>query len=62
MINEEPYENEIDDYINTITKYRTSETIESLNNKLIEATRLGDQALQKQYLERIVNFNKNRMN
>lgn len=62
MINEEPYEYEIDDYINTLTSNRNEETIESLNQKLREASRLGDLELQKYYLEKIVNHNKNRMN
>lgn len=62
MINEEPYEHEIDDYLNTLLTNRNEETIESLNHKLREASRLGDLELQKYYLEKIVNFNKNRMN
>lgn len=61
MINEEPYEHEIDDYLNTIISNRNEETIESLNHKLREASKLGDMELQKYYLEKIVNFNKNRM-
>ncbi|PTL06327.1 DNA primase [Staphylococcus gallinarum] len=61
MINEEPYEHEIDDYLNTIVSNRNEETIESLNHKLREASKLGDMELQKYYLEKIVNFNKNRM-
>ncbi|MDW5471461.1 DNA primase [Staphylococcus equorum] len=62
MINEEPFEYEIDDYVNTLTSNRNEETIESLNHKLREASRLGDLELQKYYLEKIVNHNKNRMN
>ncbi|SCS23951.1 DNA primase [Staphylococcus caeli] len=62
MINEEPYEYEMDDYINTVIANRNEETIESLNHKLREASRLGDLELQKYYLEKIVNHNKNRMN
>ncbi|PTF11387.1 DNA primase [Staphylococcus equorum] len=62
MINEEPFEYEIDDYVNTLTSNRNEETIESLNHKLREASRLGDLELQKYYLEKIVNNNKNRMN
>ncbi|WP_436859884.1 DNA primase [Staphylococcus caeli] len=62
MINEEPYEYEMDDYINTVIANRNEETIESLNHKLREAARLGDLELQKYYLEKIVNHNKNRMN
>ncbi len=62
LINEEPFEHEIDDYINTLTTNRNEETIESLNQKLREASRLGDLELQKYYLEKIVNHNKNRMN
>ena len=61
-INAEPYENEIDDYINTLSKQRKEESIESLNHKLREATRLGDVELQKYYLEQIVNRNKSRNN
>lgn len=62
LINEEPYEHEIDDYLDTLLTNRNEETIESLNQKLREASRLGDLELQKYYLEKIVNFNKNRMN
>ncbi|MDK9859105.1 DNA primase [Staphylococcus equorum] len=62
MINEEPFEYEINDYVNTLTSNRNEETIESLNHKLREASRLGDLELQKYYLEKIVNHNKNRMN
>ncbi len=62
MINEEPYEHEIDDYLNMLITNRNEETIESLNHKLREASRLGDLELQKYYLEKIVDYNKNRMN
>ena len=61
-INEEPFEHEIDDYINTITANRTEETAVSLNQKLNDALRLGDTELQKYYLAKIVDYNKNRMN
>ncbi|MCD8862993.1 DNA primase [Staphylococcus arlettae] len=61
-INEEPFEYEIDDYINTITANRTEETAVSLNQKLNDALRLGDTELQKYYLAKIVDYNKNRMN
>lgn len=37
------------------------ETIESLNHKLREATRIGDVELQKYYLQQIVAKNKERM-
>ncbi len=62
VINNEPFENEIDDYINTMTMNRNEETIETLNHKLREANRLGDFELQKYYLEKIVNYNKNNKN
>ncbi|HDJ6034613.1 TPA: DNA primase, partial [Staphylococcus aureus] len=39
-LNDEPYENEIDDYVNVINE-KGQETIESLNHKLREATRIG---------------------
>lgn len=59
-LNDEPYENEIDDYVNVINE-NGQETIESLNHKLREATRIGDVELQKYYLQQIVAKNKGRM-
>lgn len=59
-LNDEPYENEIDDYVNVINE-NGQETIESLNHKLKEATRIGDVELQKYYLQQIVAKNKERM-
>lgn len=59
-LNDEPYENEIDDYVNVINE-KGQETIESLNLKLREATRIGDVELQKYYLQQIVAKNKERM-
>ncbi|HCU6899719.1 TPA: DNA primase [Staphylococcus aureus] len=59
-LNDEPYENEIDDYVNVINE-NGQETIESLNHKLREATRVGDVELQKYYLQQIVAKNKERM-
>ncbi|MBW1315413.1 DNA primase [Staphylococcus aureus] len=59
-LNDEPYENEIDDYVNVINE-NEQETIESLNHKLREATRIGDVELQKYYLQQIVAKNKERM-
>ncbi|XLO56713.1 DNA primase [Staphylococcus aureus] len=59
-LNDEPYENEIDDYVNAINE-KGQETIESLNHKLREATRIGDVELQKYYLQQIVAKNKERM-
>ncbi|OHS53286.1 DNA primase [Staphylococcus aureus] len=59
-LNDEPYENEIDDYVNVINE-KGQETIESLNHKLREATRTGDVELQKYYLQQIVAKNKERM-
>ncbi|WP_086094863.1 DNA primase [Staphylococcus aureus] len=59
-LNDEPYENEIDDYVNVINE-NGQETIESLNQKLREATRIGDVELQKYYLQQIVAKNKERM-
>ncbi|HDF0146562.1 TPA: DNA primase [Staphylococcus aureus] len=59
-LNDEPYENEIDDYANVINE-KGQETIESLNHKLREATRIGDVELQKYYLQQIVAKNKERM-
>lgn len=53
LINEEPYEHEIDDYLDTLLTNRNEETIESLNQKLREASRLGDLELQKYYLEKL---------
>ncbi|HDC9627865.1 TPA: DNA primase [Staphylococcus aureus] len=59
-LNDEPYENEIDDYVNVINE-KGQETIESLNHKLREATRIGDVELQKYYLQQIVAKNKERV-
>ncbi|HCG2514673.1 TPA: DNA primase [Staphylococcus aureus] len=59
-LNDKPYENEIDDYVNVINE-KGQETIESLNHKLREATRIGDVELQKYYLQQIVAKNKERM-
>ncbi|HGZ9643756.1 DNA primase [Staphylococcus aureus] len=59
-LNDEPYENEIDDYVNVINE-KGQETIESLNHKLRKATRIGDVELQKYYLQQIVAKNKERM-
>ncbi|HDJ7567623.1 DNA primase [Staphylococcus aureus] len=59
-LNDEPYENEIDDYVNVINE-KGQETIESLNLKLREATRICDVELQKYYLQQIVAKNKERM-
>ncbi|HDC3518868.1 TPA: DNA primase [Staphylococcus aureus] len=59
-LNDEPYENEIDDYVNVINE-NGQETIESLNHKLREVTRIGDVELQKYYLQQIVAKNKERM-
>lgn len=59
-LNDKPYENEIDDYVNVINE-NGQETIESLNHKLREATRIGDVELQKYYLQQIVAKNKERM-
>ncbi|MDS4052006.1 DNA primase [Staphylococcus capitis] len=59
-LNDEPYENEIEDYI-LIINNNDDESIESLNHKLREAYRIGDVELQKYYLQLIVVKNKNRM-
>ena len=59
-LNDEPYENEIEDYI-LIINNNDDESIESLNHKLREAYRIGDVELQKYYLQLIVDKNKNRM-
>lgn len=54
-LNHEPFEYEIEDYISTMTEHRHSDSIESLYEKLKEATRIGDIESQKYYLEMIVN-------
>lgn len=59
-LNDEPYENEIEDYI-LIINNNDDESIESLNHKLREAYCIGDVELQKYYLQLIVVKNKNRM-
>ena len=58
-MNDEPYDHELDDYVAIILENRDEESKESLNRRLNEALRLGDVELQKYYLEKIVNFNKN---
>ncbi len=60
-LNREPYENEIDDYIRVMTENRNSDSLETLHEKLREATRNKDVASQKYYLEMIVNKNRNRL-
>ncbi|WP_105995112.1 DNA primase [Staphylococcus agnetis] len=60
-LNREPYENEIDDYIRVMTENRNSDSLETLHEKLREATRNKDIASQKYYLEMIVNKNRNRL-
>ncbi|BAE04663.1 DNA primase [Staphylococcus haemolyticus] len=60
-INQEPYDSEIEDYMNVINESKYGDTLEELNHKLREASRLGDVELQKYYLEQIVNKNKARM-
>ena len=59
LLNDEPYDHELDDYVAIILENRDEESKESLNRRLNEALRLGDVELQKYYLEKIVNFNKN---
>ena len=57
-LNDEPYENEIEDYIQIIKNNNNEDSLESLNYKLREASRIGDSELQKYYLQLIVNKNK----
>ncbi|CAM3074449.1 DNA primase [Staphylococcus argensis] len=59
LLNDEPYDHELDDYVAIILENRDEESKESLTRHLNEALRLGDVELQKYYLEKIVNFNKN---
>ncbi|UXR36718.1 DNA primase [Staphylococcus simulans] len=61
LLNKNPYEHEIDEYIQIIVSSRDEETSESLNQKLREATRIGDSELQKYYLQKIVALNQKRM-
>ncbi|RIM14481.1 DNA primase, partial [Staphylococcus chromogenes] len=60
-LNHEPYENEMNDYIRVMTENRHSDSLESLHEKLREATRNKDLESQKYYLEMIVNKNRNRL-
>lgn len=60
-MNEEPYDSEIEDYLDIINESKFDTSIEELNHKLREATRIGDIELQKYYLQQIVNKNKQRM-
>lgn len=61
LLNNNPYEHEIDEYIQIIVSSRDEETSESLNQKLREATRIDDSELQKYYLQKIVALNQKRM-
>ncbi len=61
LLNSNPYDHEIDEYIQIIISSRDEETPESLNEKLREATRIGDSELQKYYLQKIVALNQKRM-
>ena len=45
-LNDEPYENEIEDYIQIIKNNNNEDSLESLNYKLREASRIGDSELQ----------------
>ena len=60
-LNEEPFEQELEDYINIMNENKDGESLEVLNHKLRERTRIGDTELQKYYLQLIVNKNKSRM-
>ncbi|MEB6611412.1 DNA primase [Staphylococcus pasteuri] len=60
-LNEEPFEQELEDYINIMNENKDGQSLEVLNHKLREATRIGDTELQKYYLQLIVNKNKSRM-
>ncbi|SCU49343.1 DNA primase [Mammaliicoccus lentus] len=62
LINDDPESEEIEDYINIISPEEIKEnTIEYLNEQLNKAMQSGDMALQRQYLEQIVQYNRNRM-
>ncbi len=62
LLNDEPETDEMEDYINIISpNERAENTIEYLNEQLNKATQAGDIALQRQYLEQIVQYNRNRM-
>ena len=61
VLNEEPFEHELEDYINILNENKNEDSLEALNHKLREATRIGDIELQKYYLQLIVNKNKSRM-
>lgn len=61
VLNEEPFEHELEDYINILNENKNEDSLEVLNHKLREATRIRDIELQKYYLQLIVNKNKSRM-
>ncbi|SNV66278.1 DNA primase [Mammaliicoccus stepanovicii] len=62
LINDEPEKDEMEDYIEVISPSVDQElTIEYLNEQLNRAMQMGDLALQRQYLEQIIQFNRNRM-
>lgn len=62
LINDEPETEEIEDYIRIICPNEHKEnSIEYLNQQLNKAMQAGDIALQRQYLEQIVQYNRNRM-
>ena len=41
-INQEPYDSEIEDYMNVINESKYGDTLEELNHKLREASRISD--------------------
>lgn len=62
LINDEPETEEIEDYIRIISPNEHKEnSIEYLNQQLNKAMQAKDIALQRQYLEQIVQYNRNRM-
>ncbi|PTI88853.1 DNA primase, partial [Mammaliicoccus vitulinus] len=62
LINDEPETDEMEDYIRVISPNEQEEnSIEYLNEQLNKAMQAGDFALQRQYLEQIVQYNRNRM-
>ena len=41
VLNEEPFEHELEDYINILNENKNEDSLEVLNHKLREATRIG---------------------
>ncbi|MCU5746381.1 DNA primase [Staphylococcus sp. SQ8-PEA] len=59
MLNDMPYEQELEDYINILLANKQDDSIDILKHRLQEASRLNDLELQKYYLEKIKKYYQN---